>query len=194
MRPQSTPARTCLDCGKALKSQRSIRCKPCAGRKRQAERRANPAPLKPIAVRFWQRVDTSGDCWIWTGNHTSRGYGLLPIGRKVVRAHRVSWELHFGPIPKGLHVLHRCDVRACVNPAHLWLGTHMANMDDRNTKHRQATGERHGFAKLTESSVRDMRAAHVAGGVTVAALARRFDVSYGTAHHVITGRTWRHVF
>ena len=95
------------------------------------------ARVVPIEQRFWPRVDKSGECWVWTGA-ISHGYGVVGTGGHsgVVRVHRLSWELAIGPIPKGLHVLHRCDNPPCVNPAHLFLGTQADNMRDMREKGR----------------------------------------------------------
>lgn len=89
---------------------------------------------KDIFTRFWDRVDKSGDCWEWTGAKNKYGYGMLPYGprkaRKSFGAHRVSYEIHFGVIPDGLLVLHKCDNKSCVNPAHLELGNQSKNVQD----------------------------------------------------------------
>ena len=92
---------------------------------------------------FWAKVDKTDTCWLWTGGKDTGGYGALRVkaprlSNKKVRASRYSWELHNGPIPEGLWVLHTCDVRHCVNPAHLWLGTRQDNVDDMKAKGRQA--------------------------------------------------------
>jgi hypothetical protein len=69
--------------------------------------------------RFWAKVDASGDCWEWTGSHTSRGYGQIWTGARTEVSHRVVWEMLVGPIPDGLQIDHLCRNRSCVNPDHL---------------------------------------------------------------------------
>ncbi len=80
--------------------------------------------------RFWQRVDKAGDCWLWTWGKSSTGYGLLRVDGKPQSVHRLSWKIHFGEIPEGMFVLHSCDVRACVRPDHLRLGSASENALD----------------------------------------------------------------
>lgn len=97
----------------------------------------------PRMVKLMRRVefDTNGGCWLWTGA-MQRGYGTMCLAKRFFGAHRVSYELHNGPIPDGLHVLHKCDVRACVNPDHLFAGDRKANMQDMLSKgrNRQPSG------------------------------------------------------
>ncbi len=88
---------------------------------------------------FWAKVNkSSGACWFWTVALHGSGYGIFGIGKTTYRAHRISWTLKRGPIPKGLFVLHKCDVRACVNPSHLFLGTNQDNVNDMIRKGRNS--------------------------------------------------------
>jgi hypothetical protein len=139
------------------------------------------------------------DCWHWTGALNHLGYGLFASARKYygcpeIHAHRISWWVHNGPIPGGLRVLHRCDVRSCVNPSHLFLGTQADNVADMVAKGRNRTvslgGERNGMARLTFRQVEAMRAAF-AGGESQRSIALRFGVSAMTAHRALRGKSWR---
>jgi hypothetical protein len=99
-------------------------------------------------------------CVLWTGHCNEFGYGKIRI-RKMKFVHRVAWELANGPIPAGICVCHHCDVPSCINPDHLFLGTHADNMTDRDRKKRggeaKRRAERNGKAKLTEAKVRAIR-------------------------------------
>lgn len=86
--------------------------------------------------RFFQKVDMSRDCWIWKAGTDKDGYGKIYVDGKTIRSHRVSWEIHNGPIPKNMCVLHKCDNPPCVNPEHLFLGTSTDNNRDREVKNR----------------------------------------------------------
>lgn len=88
-----------------------------------------------VADGYWSLVIVQEGCWDWSGYKQPEGYGTFPHA-KTWYAHRVSWELHNGPIPDGMHVLHTCDNPPCSNPAHLFLGTVADNMADRKAKGR----------------------------------------------------------
>lgn len=100
--------------------------------------------LPPEAVeRFWAKVDKSGECWEWLAHKTDCGYGRISIGGEMLSAHRVSWSIHFGPIPPGLCVCHKCDNKLCVNPSHLFLGTITDNNRDKSAKGRHHNQKTH---------------------------------------------------
>ncbi len=130
------------------------------------------------------------ECLIWTGKIGSHGYGLHGHHRK---AHRTAWEKHFGPIPKGKCVLHKCDVRACVNPAHLFIGTRADNMRDMYSKGREVplTGERNGRSKLTEAEVVAIRYQGKRGNYS--RLAREYGVSNQLISRICNGGAWKHL-
>lgn len=105
--------------------------------------------------RFWSKVDKSGDCWEWTACRTRAGYGQFKSDGRLHRAHRLAWALTNGPIPEGKHVLHRCDNPGCVNPDHLFLGSHQDNMDDMSNKGRRKNPGRSRIVDPeTESKIR----------------------------------------
>ncbi len=153
----------------------------------------NPCRFSASAVeRFEARLNKTATCWLWTGAVIVHGYGNLRIRDDNTAAHRMSWELAYGPVPEGLWVLHRCDVKLCVRPDHLFLGTHRDNMNDMKAKGRQAAGIRHPAAKLTIEAVLTIRCgAHDAAAR--AELAQINGVSVSTVKAIQNGRLWRHV-
>ncbi len=152
-----------------------------------------PCICGPLTLpeRFWRRVEKGEGCWEWTGRVDRHGYGKGIDSGTSTLAHRVSWEMHNGPIPAGMCVCHRCDNRRCVHPDHLFLGTNADNIRDRDAKGRGATGERQGLAKLTAAKVVEIRHRYAAGE-SQASLARVFGVAQSNIGAVVTGRTWKH--
>lgn len=140
--------------------------------------------------RFCSKVDKRAvkECWEWTGSLGTKGYGRIAGGA----AHRMAWEFEYGPIPNGLIVCHACDNTRCVNPNHLMLGSHLANLTDRDRKNRQSKGEASGTAKLTENDVTEIRHLRTTG-VLRQDLADRFGVSLSTIKKIISAKTWKHV-
>lgn len=142
---------------------------------------------------YTSRVDPATGCRIWTGD-TCKGYGRFTFRTKFKLAHRASYEVHKGPIPKGMLVCHACDTPACIEPEHLFLGTHKDNMRDMALKGRTGRpprgtiprGEGHPCARLNEDIVRQIRA----GG---RGWAKKLGVSEEAIRRVRRRLTWNHV-
>lgn len=165
------------------------------------------ANLPDLKRRLYLRVSAVGDCILWMAGKDHNGYGLIRAGgnRKLL-AHRAAWIVHFGTIPDGLYVCHSCDVPACINPAHLFLGTHTDNMRDMSTKGRAATGQRNasqfspqsvprgeknGLSKLTNRDVVLIREA--AGFMILREMSAMFGVSNAAIVSVVKRKTWTHI-
>jgi len=148
--------------------------------------------------RFWVYVDKSGGpnaCWIWTGSRLPTGYGRISFRGKADYATRVVWELTHGPIPPGLHVLHRCDNPPCCNPAHLWLGTPAENMHDRDAKGRNGTlGKAASTRKLTDSQAREIRYRLEHGLARPSDIIREYKMNWGTLAYLRAGKTYKTAF
>ena len=163
---------------------------------------------------FWECVSKEGPihpvcgmCWSWHGGLFSEGYGR--IGRAGL-AHRISWEIHNGPIPKGMYVCHKCDNRECTNPDHLFLGTSKENFEDMISKGRQAKGDSHAMRihpeivrkgeqvsthKLTSDDVIGIRRICVnhSDSVGVSALARKYGIGKSAISKIVRRVSWKHI-
>jgi DNA-binding XRE family transcriptional regulator len=157
-------------------------------------------PVKPKSLeeRFWANVNRRGEseCWEWRGYRNPSGYGRMNVGGRAGRlemTHRLSWEIHNGPIPGDLRVLHHCDNPPCVNPAHLWLGTQLDNIRDRTEKghHNFLVGEKNPHAKLTWEKVGEIRRLYATGEYTQDRLAREYGVAQTGISRIVLGKSWQ---
>lgn len=147
-----------------------------------------------IAARFLRHVSKQANgCWLWTAALDRHGYGQFWWNGSHWRAHRAAYVMWRGPIPAGLLVLHSCDVRACVNPDHLAVGSTQDNVDDRNAKGRQARGGRNGAAKLSSEEVARVRRRYASGNVTQQELADELGVTQGAISRAVRALSWRDV-
>lgn len=148
---------------------------------------------------FWMKVDrrSPAECWEWKASTNNRGYGQFWIGHTFVGAHRFSYELVHGFIlDSSKCVCHKCDNRKCVNPFHLFLGTHQDNENDKVSKGRQAKGNNNGQGgtknwknKLSESDVLSIRKLHK-NGVSYAFLSEKFGVTESNIYYIVSHKSW----
>lgn len=146
--------------------------------------------------RFWKKVEKSDGCWRWTGAHDVKGYGriwLVPNVQMII-ASRAAWMIAHGYVPSSAFVLHRCDVPACANPAHLFLGDAAANIQDCLSKGRftPARGEDAGKARLSAYQVAEIRRKS-ASGRSLRSLAAEFGMGQTTIFQIVHRTIWRHV-
>ena len=150
---------------------------------------------KSTTERFFDKVKKAKNgCWLWTGSMDINGYGRLRIANDAWGAHRLSWTITNGDVPDNLYVLHKCDVRHCVNPAHLFLGTYSDNLHDAMAKGRWTPqrGSTVGNSKLNEAQVIRLRHLYAETDVSQKELAQQFSVGENCIGHIIAGRQWKH--
>lgn len=152
----------------------------------------------PLEERFFRQIEKTDGCWNWTGRLVGKGYGSIGLGgkgAKSVLSHRLSHEIHKGPIPEGMVVMHKCDNPRCVNPEHLEAGTQSQNIKDAFARMRKVLpikkvrGEECGASKLTEKIVLEIRASKL----SLANLAALHGVAKSTIERIKYRKTWRHI-
>lgn len=125
-----TYGKPCIDCGKKARNPRAIRCAQCkyAYVRRRYERL--------FKSRFFSQIMKTPTCWLWKHPSHKFGYGWFYTRNGAILSHRLSYQIHNGDIPNGMHVLHKCDNPPCVNPKHLYVGTNQDNGLDKTNKNR----------------------------------------------------------
>ena len=135
--------------------------------------------------RFWSKIQKSDGCWEWQGQRNHKGYGEVSVRSKWVKAHRFAWASVHGPIPPGMQVCHHCDNRACVRPAHLFVGTNSDNQRDAVKKGRGPG------AKLSPQDVRAIRG--LLDQVSVSKIAAQFGTSETAIYRIKLGQAYSYV-
>ena len=159
---------------------------------------------KEYAERFWTKIDKESSnifyngsrCWEWTGALLTKGYGQYRRNGRDISAHRYSYFLNFGEFDTKLNVLHHCDNRKCVNPSHLFLGTNLENVQDRNKKGRQfrPVGEANGHSKITEKDVIEIYKMYDSGKYKQKEIAQMFGIAECSITFILTGKSWNYLF
>lgn len=182
---QKDSIKTCQDCQTPFNywNYRNRRCLKCW----------NKNVAFNIEDKFWNQIIKTNTCWNFR-NIYKPGYGRIYLGSyKNIGAHVFSYMIHKGNVPKGFHVCHSCDNRACVNPDHLWIGTPKDNAYDAIKKERRVyvNGEKHGNHKLTEKEVRKIRKIYRPGESNE--IAKQFNVAASCIRAIMCRRIWRHI-
>ena len=150
-------------------------------------------------TRFWLKVKVAdaNECWEWQAGLFSNGYGQYRVGKKKVKAHRFSYRIFYGKIPDGLCVCHICDNPKCVNPVHLFLGTHKDNSNDRDRKKRGCynncqpqPGAKNGSSKLNPNQVISILN-FCASGISLEKISQAFNISKSQVRNIKHRRSWQ---
>lgn len=150
--------------------------------------------IEMLPERFIKKINFTDTCWLWTASKYPGGYGSFRFCGTTYATHRFLWTFLRCEIPEGLCVLHKCDVRACIKPDHLFLGTKKDNSDDMITKgrDRKLKGENHGMAKLSNIQVEEIRKMYIRGknGFSQTRIAEIYGVDRTAIGRIVTGRTY----
>jgi hypothetical protein len=149
------------------------------------------AMSKDLTVSFDSKYipEAISGCWLWSGAVDAKGYGRFSVKNKVVKAHRWAYERFIDKIPCGLIVCHKCDVRSCVNPNHLFIGTDLDNSNDKVSKKRHLYGEKHPKAKLNEEQVLFIKNSNL----SVKELTTMFNIHRNAVYKIKNNESWSHL-
>jgi len=151
-----------------------------------------------IINRFFSRIicpeDFKNDCWEWIGTIEKDGYGVFSVNHKQIRTHRFSWEYYYGLIPNDKLVCHKCDHTWCVNPYHLFLGSHQDNENDKVNKNRQVFGSKNGRSILTEDDVKNILNDSLKRKYTsIIEISQKYNITKQMVRYIILGENWKHI-
>lgn len=152
-------------------------------------------------ARFWTKakvLEGLDACWEWQAGLLGNGYGQFKLNGAPTYAHRIAWELTNGPVPERRNVLHRCDNKLCINPAHLFIGTQKENVADAIEKGRREPiiesrrGEKSNWAKVTEKEVLEIREMG-RRGYSQRVIGEKFGISRPAVNLIINRKNWKHI-
>jgi hypothetical protein len=147
--------------------------------------------MKTLEERFWSKVNKTNTCWNWTGYLDKGGYGSFWLDGKNRRAHRVSFEQHFGWTNEQLVIMHKCDNPSCVRPDHLILSTQKNNIEDKVYKDRQAKGSKVGTSKLSESDIIEIK--NLIKTLSYGKIAKKYNVDRSLIYLISKEKAWKHI-
>jgi hypothetical protein len=201
VRQTGPDSKNCIRCG-TLFTRKTILCRGNFNRQMYCnlacQHADRPYTVERLWKVFWSRVDKNGPggCWLWTGTFHETGYGIISFrGRKNFRAHRLLYEHLHGKLDRYTFCLHKCDVRACVNPDHIFLGSYAENAADCKAKGRTTRGERSAAAKITEKQaveILSQKPTKRVWGYTTK-LAKKHGISVNAVQAIWAGRAWRYL-
>lgn len=148
---------------------------------------------KPDPISFiFSKTTVTDSCWLWNGLKRRNGYGFIKYKGKSIAVHRFLWMTFFGPLTYDQVCCHKCDVRNCINPAHIFIGTRDENQKDMKAKGRAASGSKNGTAKLTEKDIPVIRKLY-SDGIYQKDIAKKYGVTQTIISSIVLGKTWDHV-
>lgn len=185
-----------LSTGLGLRYKHNGQCAECRGVSTPGSGHYRHRDIDTLKARFWRDIDkrSPSECWEWKGGRDTSGYGHFKHGNEIHRIHRLSYQLHHGEIPEGMHILHSCDNKICGNPAHLRVGTNAENMREKAERGlcNPVIGEANFQARLNADKVRQIRSLYQSG-YTYDKLGVMFGVSKQTCASIVKRKTWKHV-
>lgn len=190
----------CAYCKKPFENRSKVQLRRCCSRScktlwwKQHPPKFKKRFLLPLYQRFLKHVNKTESCWLWTHFTDKDGYGKVDlIGGNERYAHRLAWVLAFGSIGNNLYCLHHCDIRNCVRPSHLFLGTAKDNYRDSANKQRNIIGERNASSKFSDKDIRHIRDSYTGSYGQLKKWTEEYHVSRHTIWCILTRRTWKHL-